>query len=47
MAVVVALGQCPQVLLQSDLKYCQVADRAARQVVITITVPEAKVAIMA
>jgi hypothetical protein len=44
MAVVVALGQYPQALLQSDLKYCQVVAQAARQVVTQITAPAVKAA---
>jgi hypothetical protein len=47
MAVVVALGQCPQGPLQSDLKYCQVADQAARQAVTQITAPAVKAATLA
>jgi hypothetical protein len=47
MVAVVALGQYPQVLLRSDLKYCQVAAQVAHQAVTTITAPAAKVAITA
>jgi len=41
---VVALGQCPPVSLQSDLKYCQVVAQVAHQVVTMITALAAKAA---
>jgi hypothetical protein len=44
MVVVVALGQCPQGPLQSDLKYCQVVAQVAHQVVTVITALAAKAA---
>jgi hypothetical protein len=47
MVAVVALSQCPREPHQSSLKYYQVVARVAHQVVITITVPEAKAEIMA
>jgi hypothetical protein len=47
MVAVVALSQCPMEPHQSSLKYYQVVARVAHQVVITITVPEAKAEIMA
>jgi hypothetical protein len=45
--VVVVHGQYPQGPLQSDLKYCQVADQAARQAVTQITAPAGKAATLA
>jgi hypothetical protein len=46
MVASVVLLQYPQALLQSSLKYCQVAARVAHQVVTMITELAAKVAIM-
>jgi hypothetical protein len=47
MVASVVRGQYPQGLLQSSLKYCQVAAQVARQVVTMITASVAKAAITA
>jgi hypothetical protein len=47
MAASVVRGQYLQALLQSSLKYYQVVDQVAHQVVTTITVLVVKVVIMA